>query len=449
MNLGTYRPHSLFIRIRSIADLQPGSDEPMACAVPVHAHEYVHFLHNVSTICGINLFRANLWLVLLMRACTDNQGRVVRREPLNEDLKHWFGVATAWNKGLYGGATWAGGTLPEKVAAWKFKELSREVWRLDLPSFDDLFQWWTVHVEAETCDGPVTGRLAIGYDLISEGVAYEVERQLYCERGIAEAAIDKSVPAYPYLVFQPLIEHLVGRPTTTLERIQLGVLSLMTTSPAQCLLYLCQYLRKTPVSPDPRGLPQDLVEDVLGDFKQNRRNSERGLLVPDLEMVFSGGLLEVAGEIRALFKAAMDLRACDPFLECRFLGQQIDAASFYARIGQLLDCCILQEKPHEGVQLEWVGPGIVATHQRSAELLGLLQAAFHYTTRHLHKQRFLLTSELPKAQCPFAGCCNIQEEDGWPIECDERPWDRFRGVPKDERKCLYAKAVRTFISRAA
>ncbi len=99
MSLGTYRPHSLFIRIRSIADLEPGSDEPMDCAVPVHAHEYVHFLHNVSTICGVNLFRANLWLVLLMRACADDEGRVVRREPLNEDLKHWFGVATRLEQG--------------------------------------------------------------------------------------------------------------------------------------------------------------------------------------------------------------------------------------------------------------------------------------------------------------------------------------------------------------
>src|SRR5712691_10453572 len=97
MSLGTYRPHSFVVRIKRIADINPGPDEPFDCAVPTYVHEYIHVLHNLSTPSGVNLFRANLWLLRLLTECTDVDGRVIRREPPSGDLQRWLEAAVGWN----------------------------------------------------------------------------------------------------------------------------------------------------------------------------------------------------------------------------------------------------------------------------------------------------------------------------------------------------------------
>src|SRR5258706_14871398 len=53
--LGSYVPNSFYIRATAVSDLDPEAGDAMSEAVAVHAHEYVHFLHNISTLAGLHL----------------------------------------------------------------------------------------------------------------------------------------------------------------------------------------------------------------------------------------------------------------------------------------------------------------------------------------------------------------------------------------------------------
>lgn len=77
--LGTYRVHSLFTRITSEGDLNPEIGEPLQGAVALHAHEYTHYLHNLSTLAGLDALLACFWLVAPFVRGTD--GRVGIQPP--------------------------------------------------------------------------------------------------------------------------------------------------------------------------------------------------------------------------------------------------------------------------------------------------------------------------------------------------------------------------------
>ena len=455
MSLGTYRPHTFFISIENDAELNLLSSEadpnleidaPFDCAVPTHVHEYVHFLHNISTGSGLNCFRANLWLVRLLRDCSDVEGRVVRQEPHEAQLKNLLNAAAEWNEVLYGKARWVDLQPPENVRVWTFKTVHRKQWKINLSDLNHSVELVTIDVEAQTRDGIVNGSLDIGYDFISEGVAYEVERGLYCANGKQASEINKTVQAYPYLAFEALLEHLVGRPTTVIERIQLGVCSLMCTSPAEALFDLAESLRQHQGSkPLSEGLPSSIVDGVFDQFKENPLAILAMGLASELEDAFTGDMADAAIEVKTLFQSGLALRGVNPFLESGFLQLSLGRDQFLAHVGGLLvDCCIRQKKQNGEAELQWIGSGLVGTDDKSMERIGVLQAAIHYATRHLHNKKFLLTAELPSTSCPFSGACKMEKEDGKPNDCTTRPWNRFRRIPKGQPKCWYATAVDLF-----
>ena len=83
-DIASYAMNSFFIRASPDVDMDPGlalvglensnvrsevrdvdaeSEELSPWAVSVHAHEYIHFLHNISTFAGVCVFTARLTLL--------------------------------------------------------------------------------------------------------------------------------------------------------------------------------------------------------------------------------------------------------------------------------------------------------------------------------------------------------------------------------------------------
>src|SRR5438045_1042734 len=73
-SLGSYLPNSFFIFASIQIDLEPPGGSVDRLAVPVHAHEYCHLLHNLSTPAGVHFYISNLWLLRLLRAGADAHG---------------------------------------------------------------------------------------------------------------------------------------------------------------------------------------------------------------------------------------------------------------------------------------------------------------------------------------------------------------------------------------
>lgn len=54
-SVGIYSTNSLFSRFKSEADLRIDENDAYPGALPTHVHEFVHYLHNISTTSGIKL----------------------------------------------------------------------------------------------------------------------------------------------------------------------------------------------------------------------------------------------------------------------------------------------------------------------------------------------------------------------------------------------------------
>jgi hypothetical protein len=93
--------------------------------------------------------------------------------------------------------------------------------------------------------------------------------------------------------------------------------------------------------------------------------------------------------------------------------------------------------------VSWIGPGLLARDQNSVDNLVRLQAAIHFTQRHIRRTGLAATRQLDKHLCPFNGNCQTQQDDNYPTDCDSQPWNRFLGSNPGNRSCWYAAGVKT------
>ena len=224
---GTYTPHCLFIRAIPFADLEPDDgDDPYPVAIPTHVHEYIHHLHNISTSSGMHLFIAALWLLRSLPHGSDAYGHFPADVALNSDQQKWIAAAKQWTMALWGGSTLSRTqTLRKNPAEWNFDNVRQRTESLVTPDDHpgiDMVAMDTTIIDAE--GELLRGTLNIGYDFISEGIAYEVDREVRRNNDPSIVDPDSGIPLYPYLAYRQVVDHFVGRPTAALERIELGSL---------------------------------------------------------------------------------------------------------------------------------------------------------------------------------------------------------------------------------
>jgi hypothetical protein len=173
-------------------------------------------------------------------------------------------------------------------------------------------------------------------------------------------------------------------------------------------------------------------------------------LVPELDSLGHGGpIAGGASEVGALFRAGFALRTINQNLEYNFIGGRVDGPTFLRIVGNLIDCCVLQERSDERGQFGWIGPGIAAKDEQSAQQLATLQAAIHFASLHTRRKHTLTaTADLPAVRCPYSGACHRELEDGLPSACQMNPWTRFMEAPSEQPVCWYAAGVKALARRA-
>lgn len=450
--LGRFTPHTFYIRIGKDGDLDPADEMPYVTAPSLHAHEYIHHLHNVSTVSGLHLYLANLWLLRSLAHATSVQGYFPGESSLTDSQTNWVNHARAWLKTLTGTISWTDPPVPRRpVASWCFGTAHLDSVSIPLKPLHYI-ETFAIDLKAvDLEEGVAQGRLDIGHFFLTEGVAYEVERQMRRNVGTSVLDLDAGTPPYPYLAYGALVDHLVGRETSTRERVDLGTLSLLTSSPGRTFFELCIALRRAePIVPSRCGVPEASSERVLACFNENAMKMIDRTLAPELKALCHGPpISEGAQDVTALFRAGFALRTINPRLEHRFLEGPLDRDRLRALIAGMVDCCVLQEKSDGRIESLWIGPGIVAHDGASMTSLAILQAAMHFAQRHFSVIPVAATNSLKPEPCPYTGGCPVQTRDGNPIECITRPWERFlRSAPGDPI-CWYAAGVRAFGRPAA
>jgi hypothetical protein len=453
-SLGTYVFNCLFIRASIRADLTPSEGPVDPCAIPTHAHEYVHLLHNVSTVAGLHIFISNLWLLRLLRSGTDAHGHFRGEIFLGAEQQMLVDRSCQWLSALLGSVLWRFSTTdPTKVLAWHFEitrctdsviHLPRQLHTVNLVSVEGRASLPGGNTDHFTID--------IGYDFISEGVAHEVDREIRRislpgdSQHASDVTLDSETWAFPYLAYRQLLDHWVARPTTARERIDLGVYALLTTSPADTLYKMSLVLGiEAPTALATGRLPESVAAPVLDTFQEIAVDFYELNIRPELEaLATDGAIKDAASELAALFRAGLYVRTVNPILENNFLAK-FTVEEFKAKINTLLDVCILQAKADGPIQYDWVGAGIIAHDDESQGNLARLQMAMHFAKQHIRPRAgALVSTQFAKTgPCPFMGACPMEKRDDYPNACGSKPWERSLETKDGAPVCWYAAGVKS------
>ena len=88
--VGIYRQNALYMKITSLFDLNASDELTIPFAIAMNAHEYVHFLHNISTTQGQYYLLENLLLLRAMTSGCDAQGFFLGVEKMEESNRNFL-----------------------------------------------------------------------------------------------------------------------------------------------------------------------------------------------------------------------------------------------------------------------------------------------------------------------------------------------------------------------
>lgn len=422
------------MRMTSLYDLDPAIGEPPPFAVAFHAHEYVHFLHNVSTTAGQAYLLSNLALLQVLARGADDEGYFKGLEKMDEEGRQSFQSLSAAMHAQQGTCI-PKQVVPRGTNDWTCDQPELSVSE-GVPSVTAVFRQQAMEESGEAHCASIT----VGLGFITEGVAYEVEREMRRLSGMLESDLDVQTSFFPYLAFRVLVRCWSGRDLIARDFILIGVAALAYPYAGQGLVEICTALRNLRLSVDKvlevaRAKFQVHSDHVIAALRDQRRDVSGG-----------HGTSVAIGEYMALADAGVEMRRKFWAPELAFVVGHLTREEFRGRMGAMLDCLVLQEKPDKELELNWIGPGNVAIGDVTGQYLGSLQAALHFSQLHLKSDGgAFATEDLSRkaVECPFSRGCKSEKDDGYPPECKTAPWKRFTPSRPGEQVCWYAAGVKT------
>ncbi|RRV55504.1 hypothetical protein EGJ15_24385 [Pseudomonas sp. p99-361] len=337
------------------------------------------------------------------------------------------------------------------VSRWEFSELKTIPKLPNGLSKADLEDQVFYEVAATFSDGrTLTFDLLPGLDFISEGIAYEVERDILKKSGKSAVEVDLSTPSFPYLAYGPLLESIVGRAIPSDERLFLGAMALLTRVPSAALNNLCKLHHDGEGTKAAQAF-EVMVAGIVKNFK-DYSDYVISSIIPMLYGVFGASDVLNAGMqvYERLIVKGLKTRLRNSFLESAFLNNKMDVTGFNKVAAKYLERMTFQEKPFGEAEISWVGEegSVVSMPAHMHDAFAALQSCIHYMQQHF-ASHVLQVSRRPLGQvrCPYSGACSVEIDRGNPQACKYEPWQS--NVDESLPKCVYQVGVEAFYQTLA
>ena len=429
---GFYRQNAFYIRMDSLFDLDLVDQKPSPFALAMHAHEYVHFLHNASTTSGQAYLLSNLILLRAFVAGSDDHGHFLGPENMPDGKRDLLHLAGKLMCAQLGTTTAKSLNSCRDISTWKCTSP-------ELNMSDDIVSV-TTDFTAKNDDGEtIVQNVTIGLSFVTEGIAYEVDREIRRLSKIHEELLDTNTKNFPYLAYAKLLDSWSGRRLTAQERIGVGVCALVHRFSGYLLAQICSELKKTDlpvfeVLKKARKIHSGESELVLSHIREQR-----------CDLGKEGVIWTAMGEYMKLAEAGVKLRQKRWAPELVFLSSRLTSEKLRSHFGTMLDCLIMQCKPEGKLDIYWIGPGHIARSFETSQYLGVLQSAIHFSQLHLSAKGEIcptLAFRRRVVSCPFSGGCASEIDDQYPDACKSAPWERFAFSAPEEKVCWYAAGVK-------
>lgn len=437
---GAYRVNTFLTRIGTDGDLDPEFGDPFPSAISLHVHEYIHSLHNVSTDVGFELIFTSLVTLPYFVTKTDENGHFhADRDSLG--MEELFDFWSTIIKMLRGSNCKLPEPPPENPDSWAFSAVSTVDVSAGLAT--GMLKTTTVHgieltVGKQNRDYCISIE-NIGFDLITEGVAYEVDREVRRNNGCPEGQLDAGMPLHPYLTYRKVVDHLVGRNTSPEERIKVGVCALLTAAPSRGFVEACSAMRSNKFTEFERSTFSAFRISVAEKISRLRSLVQ---FFPGDDVVSRGFAL-----VLDLVCRGLNVRMVRPYLELEFLDKKIDSAVFHSIVAKMQDHCVLQEKSGGGFDLYWGGSHMANVDEENLQCLGAFQSALYFSQLHFDSEaRLHSTDKLPISKCPFSGACAVEQTLPDSSLCSVAPWKISIGGENSQLSnmaCWYGVGVKS------
>lgn len=444
----SYKNNSLFTALPEMADLEgltsssnPAETKDVSNALGLHIHEYIHQLHNISTTAGIQLLKNRLVALQIFATGTDDNGHYIRQ---GQSYKHIDKIALDTIEKDYSRIL---GNIDKINQEGFLTDFTFETFESQEDSDDpsDPYNLLGIDINYKLAGNPQSKKIEnIGYNIITEGIAYEIEMHVRNTiTGENGKALEYATPPLPYRFYRPIIEHLVGRPCSLVELIEVGTLALQNKIPSWGLKAATLAMKNG----------RSIFDAFASQMAEENRNVLSGykdtvnLLLTD---AFKGSAVNEG--LKMLDRIVADTikkREENPFLEILFT-QEIKTPEDFLRIVYSEDLptrCIIQKKPDNNAQLIWIGKNIDELSETTIGAMSTLQCAIQYSQLHLTKSAsFSNTSKLAYSphdlSCPYLDVCPLKSERDNPDLCSTAPWMHDLG---NERKevCWYVNGVKS------
>lgn len=408
----------------------------------VFIHEYLHFIHNFSTVVGLHDFLMALRLLGPFISTVGRAGDSSGSENLSPEARAEIESIAIWRSALVGGASPATTQTINRVQS-----------HLNLASI--FSQKLELAIGSTRISGVVTTacfqppslskteqllEVRIGSEILMEGCAYEAECLIMEKNGHPIESLHQLIPNYPYRTARAIFEEISGISPSHKYLCSVCVLALQCTDPGNAFVELARSSRQ---------LRNDISEDDLLTafqttsspyFKSQIRRLLDELLPLEISPFLARG--RAGRGLTLMINWATNFferRLEDNLFEINALAQAPDNGPIVELLRSMPACPIMQDLDGFNEEAELFVLSDTDIETERMEELGAAQSLLHFSGSHLLGGRILGTSNCAPRPCFFVKCCRASRERADRTVCFQSPWLSFE--PNNLTGCWYAQGV--------
>lgn len=444
----SFLPDSLVIRLSKniTAFANPGDIEGFTPSnIGFFFHEWVHYLHNVSTLHGLSSFEnaISIWsdFRFTCNARTYSGGSACLATDVALDaaqrLSYWRASRLPSRS-----------VFPEKpLDELRLLSVSTQVDRIPDSKYEVVKLACRVGVVDRPDDETV---IVVGSYEILEGVAWMLEDKL----NTALKQISARVPTSPYHIVRNLFR-LRYPELSDDDIISCMLCSLQDSDPPAVLAVLFEAIPKL------SGGEPSVIEELRSRAGQTIASNESfaAQIISNIEQRFpvDEPMARAVKRVVATIKSNLEHRREEPFFEFSIIESlRLNLQNMDVAIKKYGGCCVIQERQGGANEITRDLMYDFVTKEERDEGLEFgwrkMHAAFHFMQLHLSEQRFIPTGEVPTGahtSCPFYATCNLPSRIAHASVCQQTPWKWSESENDRDTRCWYAAATTASLNSAA
>lgn len=430
--LGLYWLNQALIRLESDVDvLTTEVDADLKLSrLAVLCHEYAHYLHNFSTRTGVYQFVAQLRLLRLFTHTVDKEGHCGGSARLSELASDQLASTLLWFRHLTGTTVNSSQQRHIQLRTIDYAE------PVTVKFANEAIALSPVTVDFYACDsGSIdpTHTCTLGSHVITEGLAWEVERLVYQSVDESTHVLDQRTPQAPYKLARCVFEGVAKCSPDSETMAKILLLALLSSDSGLTLVAIAKEMFN-------RGALS--IEAAFEQFLQRTPTTQYldetiDLLKVEIKGFAQGG---PAGRgIAALAQRSIDLleaRKANLFFDIDAFKRIVEPGVLSELINQHPPCPILQVK---GDSTGLILLGAQNPDQSALNELGAAQAMLQFMWSHIDSSGIVQTNQARAQACRFHAICSVPAAKDPSSPCVKSPWENFeRGMGEG---CWYAAGV--------